>query len=92
VVGVIVGASVPGWLPLRFAVPLTFLALLVPALQTRAHAAAALVGGGVATIGVGIPYNLGLLVGALLGVGAGTVFALKTEESYTDAEPKEVGE
>ncbi|WP_436901289.1 AzlC family ABC transporter permease [Halovenus halobia] len=92
VIGVIVGASVPGWLPLRFAVPLTFLALLVPALQTRAHAAAALVGGGVATIGVGIPYNLGLLVGALLGVGAGTVIALKTEESYTGGTPEEVGE
>ena len=92
VVGVVVGASVPGWLPLRFAVPLTFLALLVPAVRTRAHAVAAVVGGGVATIGVGIPYNLGLLVGALLGVAAGTLVAVKTEETPADVSPDEVAE
>ncbi|WP_336325313.1 AzlC family ABC transporter permease [Halovenus sp. HT40] len=92
VVGVVVGANVPGWLPLRFAVPLTFLALLVPAIRTRAHAIAAIVGGSVATAGVGIPYNLGLLIGALLGVAAGTLVALKTDETPTGVDPREVGE
>ena len=90
VAGVIVGASVPGWLPLRFAVPLTFLALLMPALRTRAHVAAALIGGGVATAGVGIPYNLGLLLGALLGVGAGTLIGVRRRGSYEDVEAEEV--
>jgi len=78
VAGAIAGARVPAWLPLRFAVPLTFLALLMPAIEDRATAAAALVGGGVATAGVALPYNLGLLAGAVLGVTAGTVVAVRT--------------
>ena len=82
----------PGWLPLRFAVPLTFLALLVPAIRTRAHATAAVVGGSVATAGVGIPYNLGLLVGALLGVAAGSLVATKTQRAPTGVDHEEVGE
>jgi 4-azaleucine resistance transporter AzlC len=73
VVGAVLGASVPPWLPLSFAVPLTFLALLVPAVEGRATGAAALVGGGVATAGVGLPFNLGLLAGAVLGILAGVV-------------------
>ncbi|MXR51374.1 branched-chain amino acid ABC transporter permease [Halovenus sp. WSH3] len=92
VVGVAVGASVPGWLPLRFAVPLTFLALLVPAVQTRAHATAAVVGGGVATAGATIPYNLGLVLGALLGVAAGTLVARTASEPAGGVGPEEVGE
>jgi 4-azaleucine resistance transporter AzlC len=91
VIGVVVGASVPGWLPLRFAVPLTFLALLVPAVGTRAHATAAVVGGGVATVGVALPYNLGLLVGAVLGVAAGTAVARQTDEP-AGVDPEEVSE
>lgn len=75
VAGVLVGANVPGWLPLDFALPLTFLALLVPTIQDRATAAAALVGGGVATLGAGIPFELGLMVGALGGIIAGMVVA-----------------
>ncbi len=84
IIGAIVGTSVPGWLPLEFAVPLTFLALLVPALRTRAHVVAAGVGGGVATVGVALPYNLGLLLGALTGVGIGTVIAT------IDGQPEDV--
>ena len=86
IIGAIVGTSVPGWLPLEFAVPLTFLALLVPALRTRAHVVAAGVGGGVATVGVALPYNLGLLLGALTGVGIGTVIAT------IDGQPEDVRE
>lgn len=71
VVGALVGARVPGWLPLEFAVPLTFLALLVPAVEGRATGTAAAVGGGVATLGVGLPLNAGLMVGAVAGVLAG---------------------
>ena len=77
VVGAVAGARVPAWLPLRFAVPLTFLALLVPAAaKNRATATAAVVGGGVATAGVALPFNLGLLAGALAGVAVGTGVAV----------------
>lgn len=71
VAGVVAGATLPPWLPLGFAVPLTFLALLVPVLEDRFTAAAALVGGAVATAGAGLPFELGLLGGALLGIAAG---------------------
>ncbi len=84
IIGAIVGTSVPPWLPLEFAVPLTFLALLMPALRTRAHALAAAIAGSVATIGATLPYNLGLLLGAITGIGAGTVVAIIMN---TPAEP-----
>ncbi len=70
-VGAVVGARLPAWLPLEFAVPLTFLAILVPAVVDRASAVAAVAGGGVAVLGVGLPYNLGLLAGAVVGIAAG---------------------
>lgn len=78
-VGVALGASIPSAWNLSFAVPLTFLALLVPAVEGRPTLAAALVGGGVATVGTALPFNLGLLAGALAGIGAGAVVALRTE-------------
>ena len=71
VVGVVVGARVPAWLPLDFALPLVFLALLVPAIEDVSTAAAGLVGGSLATLGVGLPYELGLPLGAVAGVVAG---------------------
>jgi len=71
IVGALVGTRIPSWLPLEFAVPLTFLALLVPVVEDRASLVAAVGGGGVAVVGAGLPYNLGLLAGALGGIGAG---------------------
>lgn len=71
VAGVVVGATLPDWLPLGFAVPLTFLALLVPAVEDRYTTLAAVVGGAVATAGAGLPFELGLLGGGLLGILAG---------------------
>jgi len=71
VVGFVLGAGVPDGWQLEFAVPLVFLALLVPAVEDRASLAAGLVGGAVAVAGLGLPLNLGLLVGAAAGVLAG---------------------
>lgn len=73
VAGALAGARIPESVPLTFAVPLTFLALLVPAVEDRPTAAAALVGGSVATLVTGLPYNLGLLAGALAGIVAGVL-------------------
>lgn len=83
VVGAVVGARVPSWLPLRFAVPLTFLALLVPSIEDAPRAVAAVVGGTVATVGVGLPFNLGLVAGALAGVAAGVVTATLRDTEVT---------
>ncbi|WP_338740292.1 AzlC family ABC transporter permease [Haloplanus salilacus] len=73
VVGVVVGARIPDRWGVGFAVPLVFLALLVPDLTDRPRVLAALVGGSVAVAGAGWPLNLGLVGGALAGVVAGVV-------------------
>ncbi|MES3518506.1 MAG: AzlC family ABC transporter permease [Natronomonas sp.] len=69
--GAILGAAVPPELELSFAVPLVFLAILVPAMKDRPTTAAAVVGGGGALVAAGVPFNLGLLVGASLGILSG---------------------
>ena len=71
VVGAVGGASVPESVPLEFAVPLAFLAVLVPALKGRSTMTAALVGGGVALALTWLPFNLGLLAGATAGIVCG---------------------
>lgn len=73
--GAFAGAQVPpGW-SLDFVAVLTFLALLVPAVRTRADLAAAMVAGSVALMAAGLPYRLALLVASLSGIAAG--FALE---------------
>jgi predicted branched-subunit amino acid permease len=71
IIGVAVGAQVPDSWSLDYAVPLMFLALLVPMLTTRPALVAAVVGGGIATIAHAAPYHTGLMIGALAGVAAG---------------------
>ena len=71
VVGVVVGAGVPDAWGLTFAVPLVFLALLVPAMKDRPTTAAGVAAGAVAVVAAGLPLNLGLLVGAVTGIAVG---------------------
>ncbi|MCH8467471.1 MAG: AzlC family ABC transporter permease [Roseinatronobacter sp.] len=69
--GAVLGTAIPAGLPIDFAVPITFLALIVPMLRSAAHVVAALV----SILGVlafaFLPFNLGLLVAALLAMMAG---------------------
>lgn len=71
VLGVAVGAQVPASWSLDFAVTLTFIALLVPAVRTRADLAAAIVAAAVALVAAGLPYRLALVVAAIAGIAAG---------------------
>jgi predicted branched-subunit amino acid permease len=73
VTGILVGARVPPGLSLEFAIPLTFLALLVPNVTDRPSALAAIVGGVGTVLGTNLPYDVSLVVAALLGVVAATV-------------------
>jgi predicted branched-subunit amino acid permease len=68
------GVAVPLWIvwQLDFAIPLTFLALLAPAVRDRPGLAAAIVGGGLALALRGLPYNLGLVIASLAGIAGGT--------------------
>jgi predicted branched-subunit amino acid permease len=70
-VGAIVGNQIPESWALDFAVPITFLAMVVPMLRTAAHVTAAVVAIIVALLAHGMPFNLGLLVAGIAGMMAG---------------------
>jgi 4-azaleucine resistance transporter AzlC len=72
-IGVFVGTAVPASWSLDFALPLTFLAILVPAMTDRPALAAALVAGFVAVVAFRWPYGTGLLTAVLAGMAAGMV-------------------
>ena len=77
-VGVFLGTVIPNSWSLDFALPLTFIALVVPALKDRASTAAALVGGLAALIAFAMPYNLGIITAALAGITAGLLLERKS--------------
>ncbi len=68
--GIAVGAAVPASWALDFALPLTFIAIVVPSLKERPALAAALIAGAIATIGFRWPYGLNVLVPAIAGLVA----------------------
>ena len=70
-IGLVFGSHIPPSWGLDFAVPLTFIALVVPAIFDRAAVVAALVGGGMAVLLGGLPLKLGLVAAAFTGILAG---------------------
>lgn len=76
IAGVLLGAGIPAGWGLDFAIPLTFMALLVPALKARPGVVAALSAGTVATLAAPLPFNLSLILAALTGVVAGLMTEL----------------
>ncbi|NHN40183.1 AzlC family ABC transporter permease [Halorubellus sp. JP-L1] len=88
ITGILVGARVPPGLSLEFAIPLTFLALLVPNVTDRASALAALVGGVGTVLGANLPYDVSLVAAALAGVVVATILddALATDATDGSAE------
>lgn len=65
--GALVGSAIPPEFALDFAVPITFLALIAPLLNTAAHRTAALSSVVLSLLFNFLPYNLGLMVA---GIGA----------------------
>jgi predicted branched-subunit amino acid permease len=70
--GIFLGAAIPESWSL-FALPLTFIAMLVPVLKDLPALAAAVSAGGVALVAFSLPYSLGLILAALVGILVGTV-------------------
>ena len=70
-IGALLGAQVPTDWSLDFAVPLTFLTMLIPAIKDRGTAVAALAAGAVALLAAGLPFRLSLIVASLAGIAAG---------------------
>ncbi|WP_135823347.1 AzlC family ABC transporter permease [Halorussus ruber] len=73
VVGIVFGARVPSSWQLDFAIPLLFMGLLFPALDDAPSYLAGVVAGLLAIVGVGLPFNVGILVAALGGIVAGVL-------------------
>lgn len=70
--GIFLGAAIPDSWSLDFALPLTFIAMVVPVLKNRPAIAAALSAGCVALAVNSLPYKLGLILAALVGIAVGT--------------------
>ncbi len=70
-IGIFIGARIPPEWSLDFALPLTFIAIVVPMVKHRAHVTAALVAavGGVAAFA--LPFKLAYIVASMAGIAAG---------------------
>ncbi len=75
--GIFVGAGMPEDIPLDFALPLTFIAMLIPILKKRPMIAAAISAGITALLAYSLPYKLGLILAALVGIIVGTALESK---------------
>jgi predicted branched-subunit amino acid permease len=79
-VGVYVAARIPESWNLEFALPLTFVALVRPAITDRATAAAAVAAGVIAVLAYGLALRLGLVIAAVAGIAAGIL--MERRESH----------
>ena len=83
--GIAFGARIPESWSLDFALPLTFLAMLLPTLVDRPAWAAAIAGAVLSLLLRSLPYGLGLMTAAVLAVGIGL---LLEREGRARAEPQ----
>lgn len=77
--GALIGETLPAWLSLDFAVPITFLALIAPALRTKAHVSAAMFASVLALLLNDLPFNLGLFIAGLGGMMMGAELERRRE-------------
>lgn len=70
-VGIFIGAQIPRNWPLGFVLPITFIALVVPALKDGASVAAAVIAWVLGLAAGGLPYKTGIIVAALVGILVG---------------------
>lgn len=71
--GIFLGAAIPPNWPLDFALPLTFIAMVIPTLKNYPTIGVVLSAGLVALLANGLPYKLGLILAALTGIFIGTM-------------------
>jgi 4-azaleucine resistance transporter AzlC len=70
-IGIIAGSAIPQEFALDFAIPITFLALIGPNLRSIPHLVAAIVSVCVSLLLIKLPYNLWLIIAALLAMMTG---------------------
>ncbi|MEI7847567.1 MAG: AzlC family ABC transporter permease [Chloroflexota bacterium] len=71
IAGSLLGTLIPPAWGFDFAFPLSFMALMFAALTDRPTVVAALAGGLTAVAGKGLPYNIGLMLAAVVGISSG---------------------
>lgn len=76
-VGIFLGTAIPETWHLDFALPLTFIAMVVPVLKNRPMIASALSAGLMALLTYHLPFKLGLILAALTGIIVGTILEKK---------------
>lgn len=74
IIGAYLGAFIPAEWELDFAIPLTFTALVIPAVKDRPTLLAAVIAGIVSYVADPLPYNLGLITAAVVGIAVGYGF------------------
>ena len=85
-VGIFFGAQVPDSWGLDFTLALTFIALVVPRLKDRASTGAAMAASVVVIIGFALPYKLGLMVAALIGIVVGMLIESRPDNALATRE------
>ena len=71
VTGVFLGANIPPYLNLEFAIPLTFVAIILPKLKSTAQISTAVTASVIAIFGQEIPYGLWIIVASISGMFIG---------------------
>ncbi len=79
IAGYIFGNFAPASWSLDYAVPLSFITLMIPTLKNAKYVAVALFSSVVAILLKPIPYNLGLIVTALLAIALGVLLSRKKQ-------------
>jgi 4-azaleucine resistance transporter AzlC len=83
--GILLGAAIPDSWSLDFALPLTFISLIVPSLKDRPSMVAALVSGVAALLFNPFPYKLGLLLATACGIMGGMAAGRLTADNQDGA-------
>lgn len=86
VLGALLGGAIPEGVPLGFAVPMTFVALLIPSITGRPTLAAAVTAAAVTTAAAPLPANLGMPLGTVTGIAVGAFLAIRRSRIDAAAE------
>lgn len=73
IIGYLMGSIIPQSLGLEFAIPLTFIAVLLKGITGWPGIITIITSGSVAVLAASLPMNLGLIIAAIVGIAVGTI-------------------
>lgn len=80
-IGVFLGTTIPKNWSLDFALPLTFIAMVVPSLNNYPALCSALCAGVVSLIAYPLPYKLGIIISTFVGICVGNILEKPTKST-----------